>query len=165
MVCEKCKKNVKTYNSVISSDEGTSQRQCMDCFNAKIEDMIGVKTQDLIVKQIIMTDEEKNSYTFDIIKFLTPTGIALEAKEITSENEGYEFSVLGSIDCDIGVLFKKLYEKVEQGIKTKYIDENGIKADVVLGRIEWDDNSAGKLPLIVIDFVTPKKLNPTTPPT
>ena len=156
MNCSKCRKELRPYKTVVLNSDGKSEEVCMECFNGEVEDELGIKTGELMVKQVTLTDKEGKSYLFDITKMIVPTGIALEARELKAgvpeeEEDRYEFHVLGDIDCDIVKLFKKLYKKIEDGISVKYLDKNGIINDTVKGRLVWNKDSEERIHNVVID--------------
>ncbi|MBS4022876.1 MAG: hypothetical protein KGZ79_10740 [Dethiobacter sp.] len=87
-------------------------------------------------------------------------GISLEATEIQEgEPKGYKTSVRGDLDCDQAKLSEKLLKKTRKVVSRKYIEvrkvdwekRNSIKNDEVAGRIEWDEQHGGRLPLVIID--------------
>ena len=98
MGCNRCGKRLEANKTIVLNGNRDSEEICVDCFNEGIEEILGIKTGNLIVKQITINDKIGNSYTFDIIKMIIPTGISLQAIELKEiEEEGYEFHVLGVI--------------------------------------------------------------------
>lgn len=86
-----------------------------------------------------------------------PTGVSIEALEIKNANpEGYEFQVIGPHETDILALFGRLFERIRKALSQKHIElgEHGLRiadGDVVRGRVAWDDETGGRIPLLIID--------------
>jgi Thiolase, C-terminal domain len=69
---------------------------------------------------------------------------------------GYKFQIIGDPEEDLLVLLGRLIEKMRRALSTKHLTdgEHGLQIAeqrVVRGRIEWDDASDGRVPLLVID--------------
>lgn len=95
--------------------------------------------------------------TFKIRSVLVPTGHEIEALEIgDGTRTGYRFAVLGDFDSDAWELFQLLYVKMRREVTARHVHRTEfgwqLTSDQQLaGRIEWDPDSEGRLPLIVID--------------
>jgi hypothetical protein len=64
--------------------------------------------------------------------------------------------VIGDSEDDLFALLGRLIEKIRRALAVKYIvdDEHSgqqIADQTVLGRIEWDEEQDGRLPLVVVD--------------
>ncbi len=88
---------------------------------------------------------------------LVATGHALEAVESPRrEQGGYRFAVLGDFEADSWDLFQRLYEKMRREMAIRHVDRTTHGWQVgseqrLVGRIEWDSGTDGRLPLLVID--------------
>ena len=88
---------------------------------------------------------------------LVPTGHALYARERVPEGqEGYEFSVLGDFDANVWDLFRALYDRVQHGLAVRHVERGELgwritDARHLVGRITWDPDRSGEVPLLVID--------------
>ena len=68
----------------------------------------------------------------------------------------YEFSVLGDFDAGGVDLFRVLYERVQLGLAVRHAERGELgwritDAGQLVGRITWDPDRAGEVPLLVID--------------
>ena len=83
--------------------------------------------------------------------------MALDAFELRDGSPaGYQFQIIGDPKDDLMVLLGRLIEKMRRALSCKHLtdDAHGRQiADqaVVRGRIEWDDDRGGRVPLLVID--------------
>ncbi len=81
----------------------------------------------------------------------------MEALEITKDRElGYRFSVLGDRQADAWGLFEYLYVKMRREIATRHVHRTEFSWQLtdeqrLVGRIEWDPDTGGAVPLLVID--------------
>jgi hypothetical protein len=88
---------------------------------------------------------------------LVPTGHALYARErVAGDEEGYEFSVLGDFDANVWDLFRVLYDRIRNGLAVRHVEQGELgwritDASHLVGRITWDPERAGEVPLLVID--------------
>lgn len=88
---------------------------------------------------------------------LVGTGHALHARGPLPEGrEGYEFSVLGDLDADVWDLFRVLYERIRRELAVRHVERGELgwrisDARHLVGRIVWDPDQAGQVPMLVID--------------
>ena len=86
-----------------------------------------------------------------------PTGHELEAVEKTEgDRPGYRFAVLGDFEADPWELFQRLYASMRDAVATRHVRRSEFGWQLtsdqrLVGRIEWDPESDGRLPLVVID--------------
>jgi hypothetical protein len=82
---------------------------------------------------------------------------ALYARERLPEGrDGYEFSVLGDFEADVWDLFKLLYERIRRGLAIRHVERGELGWRItdprrLVGRIVWDQERGGEVPLLVID--------------
>jgi hypothetical protein len=88
---------------------------------------------------------------------LVATGHEMEALEITNARQlGYCFRVLGDLEADAWELFRHLYEKMRREMARRHVQRTEYNWQLtsdqrLVGRIEWDSDTNGALPMIVID--------------
>jgi hypothetical protein len=80
----------------------------------------------------------------------------MEAIEVAvPEREGYRFAVLGDFEANAWDLFQRLYQKMRVELAVRYIDHTGSGWQIIdqrlTGRIEWDPDTEGATPLLVVD--------------
>jgi hypothetical protein len=109
------------------------------------------------LQPVTVRDIDGVEHTFEFRSMLVPTGHALYARErVPDEQEGYEFSVLGDFDANVWDLFRVLYDLVRDGLAVRHVERGELgwritDARHLVGRIAWDPERAGEVPLLVID--------------
>lgn len=80
------------------------------------------------------------------------------AREVRKRDErgGYRFAILGDFETDARDLFKRLRERIHQGLSVRHVEksEHGwqlTQAHRLSGVIEWDPETEGALPLLIVD--------------
>jgi hypothetical protein len=107
---------------------------------------------------IILKDRDGVSHEFRFRTHLMPVGLFIEAHEFKDgEIDGYEFQIKGELDADPFTVFGQLFEKTRRALSRKHIQEAGLHGlqitsdNVVRGVIQWDDDTGGTIPRLVID--------------
>ena len=158
--CERCGSKFLPYEKIIHLQNDPVEIICSECFNAEAAMLINVDLEELDSKMIEVSGRGKKKHLFYICRTVLPMGILLEAEEIQGEEQkGYKISVHGDIDCNQKELYEKLLKKIKKTLSKKYIRYektgytrgNFIKDGEVVGRIEWDEEYEGRVPLLVID--------------
>ena len=155
--CEVCSERVRSYEIVYVRDGEKYRRHCNRCYNKMISEMYELDFEHPEFQPITLKDVDGFSHEFRFRTFIIPTGISIEALEVRNgELAGYEFQVIGDIEADPLELFGQLFERIRKALSMKHIDtgEYGLQISddgIVRGRIEWDDESDGKIPRLVID--------------
>jgi hypothetical protein len=108
---------------------------------------LGVAFDDTALQPIVLADHDGVPRTFEIRSILVPTGHEMIAQEVPYRPGAYRFAVLGDVEADALELFKRLYEKMRAEMSVRHIahTEHGwhlTKGDELVGRIEWDDDTA-----------------------
>jgi hypothetical protein len=153
-VCGRCGKALNSHESISVANVGL---RCYRCFNQETASMMGVDFDDTSLQPVTISDTDGVEHTFEFRSMLVPTGHALHARERVPEGqEGYEFSVLGDFDAEVGDLFRVLYERVQLGLAVRHVERGELgwritEACQLVGRITWDPDRAGEVPLLVID--------------
>jgi hypothetical protein len=152
--CGACGKMLGSFESITVGGVG---ERCYACFNREMADRLGVDFDNTPLQPIVVPDMDGVPHTFQIRSMLVATGHEMEALEITTDGQlGYCFRVLGELEIEAWELFSKLYDRMRREMSKRHVErtERGwqIVADQhVVGRIEWDPETNGELPLVVID--------------
>ena len=153
-VCERCAQPLKSHESISVANVGL---RCYRCFNEETAAMMGVDFDDTPLQPVTISDADGVEHSFEFRSMLVPTGHALYARERVPEGqEGYEFSVLGDFDANVWDLFRVLYQRVQRGLAVRHVERGELgwritDAGQLIGRITWDPDRAGEVPLLVID--------------
>ncbi len=157
--CDACSQSTPTYDIVnCGSTEQGYRRLCSRCFNAEVAKLDGLDGFETVTfEPVSLADSTGEVHEFHFRTRLFGTGVALDAFELRDGNRaGYQFQVIGDPKEDLLVLLGRLIAKMRRALSTKHVEhgEYGLEiADhrVVRGRIEWDDDYDGSLPLLIID--------------
>jgi len=158
--CEKCGYTILDYEKTFYlHGKKTEEILCSECFSRQMAESANVQLEEKIKPHTIeISGTGGKKHLFYIHRIVFPMGIFLEATEIREgEAEGYKTAVKGDLDCDQTMLFEKLKNRIKKLVSQKYIEEtewgnrNSIKNSEVAGRIEWDEQYEGRLPLVIID--------------
>jgi len=152
--CGGCGKMLGPFESIAVAGVGD---RCYPCFNREMADRIGVDFDNTPLQPIVIADADGVPHTFQIRSMLVATGHEMEALEITTDGQlGYCFRVLADVETDAWKLFRKLCARMRREMAQRYVErtKHGWQITVdqrLVGRIEWDPETNGRLPLIVID--------------
>jgi hypothetical protein len=153
-VCGRCGQPLKSHESISVADVGL---RCCRCFNEETAALMGVAFDNTPLQPVTVSDVDGVEHTFEFRSMLVPTGHALYARErVSREREGYEFSVLGDFDANVWDLFRVLYDRIRDGLAVRHVEQGElgwriIDARHLVGRITWDPERGGEVPLLVID--------------
>jgi hypothetical protein len=156
-VCDSCGKDIAAYESVHLQDKQHPQLLCFRCFNRYAARRMGIDCPEPEIEDITLSDCRGHAHRFIIQNQLVPGGILIEAFEVKNGcRGGYEFGVLGDFDDDQLKLFAELFERMRRGLARKHIEEGEFgrrisTGDTVRGRITWDEEFDGRIPMLVID--------------
>jgi hypothetical protein len=152
--CERCGRPLKSYESISVTNVGL---RCYRCFNEEIAARMGVDFDNTPLQPVTVADADGVEHSFEFRSMLVATGHALHARECLAEgHEGYEFSVLGDFDARVWDLFRVLYERIRRELAVRHVEHGELgwritDARHLVGRIVWDPDRAGEVPLLVID--------------
>lgn len=154
--CHHCNKKIGLSQGICTEINGKHLSLCGACWNKHVSESMGLDFKTIELKPITLKDCSGQAYEFRFLTHMVPSGLAIEACEIRDDkHRGYEFSVLGDFDCNQADLILDLYEKMKRGLSKKFLKkrrgQTGVKDMNVAGRIEWDDNYEGQIPMLVID--------------
>jgi hypothetical protein len=89
---------------------------------------------------------------------LVGTGHAMYAREVRhgEARGGYRFEILGDLEANAKDLLKLLRERIRQGLSIRHVQETEhgwqlTPAHRLSGVIEWDPETEGALPLLIVD--------------
>jgi hypothetical protein len=159
ILCAGCGQVTPGYEVVsYGSMEGGYRKLCGRCFNGMVAKLAGLKGfENIALDPVGITDSAGEIHQFHFRTHLFGPGVALDAFELRGgEPAGYQFQIIGEPEEDMLALLGRLIEKIRRALSVKHIaeGEHGIQiADhhVVRGRIEWDETSDGRVPLLVVD--------------
>lgn len=153
-VCERCGQPLKSHESISVANVGL---RCYRCFNEETAAMMGIDFDNTPLQPITVSDADGVDHTFEFRSMLVATGHALYARERLPEGrEGYEFSVLGDFDANVWDLFGVLYDRIRRELAVRHVEQGELGWRItdtrrLLGRIVWDPERPGEVPLLVID--------------
>jgi hypothetical protein len=108
-------------------------------------------------QQVTLRDADEEPHEFHFTTRLLPNGISIQALEIKDGSpQGYQFDVIGPLEGDVLALLGQLFERIRNALSQKHVEttEHGLQitdGSVVRGRITWDDDTDGEIPLLIID--------------
>lgn len=151
--CGRCGRSIRPDETITVSEAG---ERCYPCFNDEMMGRLGVAFDNTVLQPIVFAGHDGAPRTFEIRSMLVPTGHEMIAQEVPYRTGGYRFAVLGDFQADALDLFKRLYEKMRAEMSVRHIEhtEHGwqlTKGDELAGRIEWDDDTNGETPMLVVD--------------
>ena len=152
--CGRCGRRLKSYESIAVANVGL---RCYRCFNEETAARMGGAFDNTPLQPVIVADAGGAEHSFEFQSRLVATGHALHARERVPEGqEGYEFSVLGEFDANVWNLFRVLYDRIQHGLAVRHVETGTLgwritDARRLVGRITWDADRAGEVPLLVID--------------
>ena len=150
--CGLCGKILRPYDSI--SVAGVGER-CSRCFNEESADRLGIDFDNTPIAPIVVTDVDGVRHRFEIRSMLVGTGHAMYAREVRKRG-GYRFAILGDFETDARDLFKLLCERIRQGLSVRHVQETEdgwqlTQAHRLSGVIEWDPETEGVRPLLIVD--------------
>ncbi len=156
--CSNCRRVAPNYDIIhLGSSDGRYRVLCGRCFNTESAKLGGLdKFEHLNFEPVRVVDCDGKAHDFHFRTHLFLPGVALNAFELRNgEPAGYRFQMIGDPEEDLLALFGRLVEKIRRALSVKHLmkDELGLRvADkTVRGRIEWDEDEEGRVPLLVID--------------
>jgi hypothetical protein len=153
--CGLCGKILRPYDSISVAEVG---ERCYRCFNEELAERLGVDFDNTPIAPIVVTDVDGVRHRFEIRSMLVGTGHAMYGREITKRDArgGYRFEILGDFESDARDLLKLLRERIRQGLSVRHVQETEhgwqlTQAHRLSGVIEWDAETEGALPLLIVD--------------
>ena len=153
--CGLCGKILRPYDSISVAEVGD---RCYRCFNEELADRLGIDFDNTPIAPIVVTDVDGVRHRFEIRSMLVGTGHAMYAREVRKRDGegGYRFAILGDLEADAQDLFQLLRERIRQGLSVRHVQETDhgwqlTQAHRLSGVIEWDPETEGALPLLIVD--------------
>jgi hypothetical protein len=153
--CGLCGKVLRPYDSISVTDVG---ERCYRCFNEEVADRLGIAFDNTPIAPIVVADADGVRHRFAIRSMLVGTGHAMYAREVGSRDAagGYRFEILGDREANAQDLFKLLRDRIRQGLSVRHVHqtEHGWQltpAHRLRGVVEWDSETDGALPLLIVD--------------
>lgn len=156
--CSTCRKIVPSYDSVnVGSIEGGYRNLCFRCFNTEVAQADGLERfEHLDFEPVRVLDCQGCPHDFHFRTRLFGPGVAIDAFELRDgDPAGYQFQIIGDPEGDLLALLGRLVEKIRRALAVKHLEQGPlglrVAGDVVRGRITWDDEQMGRVPLVVVD--------------
>ena len=152
--CGRCREELEPYETIAVTGVGV---RCYPCFNEETSARMGVHLDHTSLQPVTVTDTAGVEHTFEFRSMLVATGHALYAREaLPAGREGYEFSVLGDFEANVWDLFKVLYDRIRRALAVRHVARGELGWQItdthrLVGRICWDPDRDGEVPLIVVD--------------
>ncbi len=156
--CEACGTEVPACDVVsYGSIEHGYRRLCTCCLNGELADAMGLDDFDNVrLDPMVMTDGAGEERTFHLRTLFLGSSLSLEAFELKDgAPAGYRFQVLGEPEDGVLSLLGRMVERMRRALAVKYLAKGPhgtqIADRTVCGRIAWDEEEDGRLPVLVID--------------
>ncbi len=155
--CQNCNKVIRSHDGVQllreQGDPGTLL--CGRCYNEMMSVTMELDFEHPDFVPISVADSTGAEHDFEFRTHLHGEVVKIDALEVRQgEVKGYEFSVLGDAEKDPMDLFRVLYQRMRDELGKKYLttdEQPQIAEGNVRGQIEWDEETDGDLPRLVID--------------
>ena len=156
--CEECGEITPGYNTVhYGSIDGGYRQLCTRCFNAEVAELHGLDDfENIRLDPVGLTDCAGEEHQFHFQTRLLGGILSLEAFELKEGNPGgYKFQLIGDPEDELFALLGKLIQRIRKGLSVKHIEDgpHGLQLvdETLRGRIEWDADEDGRVPLMVVD--------------
>lgn len=156
--CEECGEITPGYDTVHYGSLDSGYRQlCTRCFNAEVAELHGLDDfGNIRLTPIGLTDCAGEEHRFHFQTRLLGGIAFLDACELHEGNPaGYKFQLVGDAEDDLFILLGKLIQRIRKTLSVRHIKDGdyGLQVvdETVRGRIEWDDEEDGRVPLMVVD--------------
>lgn len=159
--CERCHKDVPSFDMLLLSHPDRRENICNGCWNAEIASHAGMNFRHPEFMPITIKDVQGTPHTFHFRTQIVNRGVLVEALEVKEgDGEGYEFAVVGKDGEDPIEIFTRLYQRLKRELARRYVEstEHGPQFTDGLcarGWISMDDGDDlvgdGATPRVVID--------------
>ena len=157
--CHTCGRAIAGFESVHYGSIDVGYRDlCNRCFNQEVAAAGEIDFSHVQFVPLEMPDAAGKTHRFHFEVRLLGDRVALEAFELVEGAPGgYQFQVLGDAEQDLFELMGQMVPRIrrllaQQHLKTEpHMPGLHIADFLVRGRITWDDNEDGRLPMLVID--------------
>jgi hypothetical protein len=157
--CHTCGRAIAGFESVqYGSIEGGYRDLCNRCFNQEVAAAGEIDFSHVQFESLEMPDAGGKTHRFHFEVRLLGDRVALEAFELMDGGPGgYQFQVLGRAEQDLFELMGQMVPRIRRLLAQQHLKTEAHMAGLhiadflVRGRITWDDNEEGRLPMLVID--------------
>ena len=158
MTCSSCGRTVVSPQRVnYGSKESGYDVLCDKCYNLESAKSSGVENfQHHDFEPVRLVDCAGEAHEFHFRTRMFGTGVSINAFEVLNGQAGYRFQVIGDPAEDQMVLIGRLISKIRRALSVKHLKDTefGLRIEndlPVRGRIGWDPDEDGSIPLVVID--------------
>jgi hypothetical protein len=131
---------------------------CYECFNTEFAELDGLdKFEHFNFEPVEIADFTGAVHVFHFRTRLFGPGVAMDAFELRDGYPaGYRFQAIGKPEGDLLALLGRLIEKMRRALSIQHVKDGELGLEiadhqVVRGTIDWDEASAGRMPLLIID--------------
>ena len=158
--CHTCHEPIAVADGISYGSIETGYRElCSRCFNEEVARAGGLDFQHVQFQPLVMRDGGGVEHEFHFRLRLLGDRVILETFELNEEGEpdGYAFAVLGEPEGDLFALMGQLVERMRRALSQRHLEidkHHGglhIRDFLARGRITWDEDEDGRVPLLVID--------------
>jgi len=140
------------------SIEGGYRDLCNRCFNEEVARSGEIDFSHVQFEPLDVPDVTGALHRFYFEVLLLGDKVSLQAFElIGGDPGGYQFQVLGDAEADLFGLMGQMVPRIRRSLERQHLKAHShmpglhITERMVRGRITWDDNEDGRLPMLVID--------------
>lgn len=159
LICHTCGETMAGYETVHYGSPETGYRDlCSRCFNEEVARLGGLNFEHVQFQPVEMMDAAGEPHRFHFCARLIGEHVVLQPFELKDGAPGgYTFEILGHPEGDLFALMAQLIERMRRALARCHLehDEGSARLQIaeflVRGRIDWDENEDGHLPLLVID--------------
>ena len=156
--CQTCSRSIARFESVhYGSIEVGYRDLCNRCFNQEGAAASEINFSHVQFEPLEMADDRGETHRFHFEVRLLDDQVALEAFELVGGAPGgYQFQALGNAEADLFELIGRLVPRIRGLLAQQHLITEPnmpglhIADRLVRGRITWDDNEDGRLPMLVI---------------
>jgi len=156
--CHTCGQRLAAHEGIHYGSIETGYRElCSRCFNEEVARVGGIDFQHVEFQSQQMRDVAGEPHEFHFRVHLLGHQVSLEAFELKDgEPGGYQFQMLADPETDLFALMAQLIERMQRALAVRHLEHEKqfgwtIADFRVRGRITWDDEEDGRVPLLVID--------------
>ena len=155
--CSACGQTTPSYDILnYGSIEKGYKQLCGQCFNQEIAKQGGLDFEHAKFTPVGLADCDGEVHEFHFRTHLFGAGVAVDGFELRDGHPaGYWFQIIGKPEDDLLVLLGRLIKRIRRALATKHLTDGNlglqIANQIVSGRIEWDDDHDGRLPMLIID--------------
>ena len=157
--CHTCHQVIAVADGVTYGSIETGTRElCSRCFNEEVAKKGGLDFQHVQFEPQEMADAGGAMHRFHFRVHLLGDRVAINVFELDQSGDpgGYEFQVLGDPEGDLFALMGTLVSRMRRTLAQNHLTYEkqfgwGIADCLARGRIAWDADRDGRVPMVVID--------------